>query len=142
MLVLLLVASLMANIDVTNLETTEEIEETGARSGADAEVVAITSPKETACNPRCSNTLLVGQATNFEVYIQNSGDQDLTEMGYRVSIYLADQQGSPSMLAKDQSGQDLFGKTTTLSVISTVSSQHSQQSCLQQRQDKLTVRRE
>ena len=107
MLVLLLVASLMANIDVTNLETTEEIEETGARSGADAEVVAITSPKETVCNPRCSNTLLVGQATNFEVYIQNSGDQDLTEMGYRVSIYLADQQGSPSMLAKDQSGQDL-----------------------------------
>ena len=76
MLVLLLVASLMANIDVTNLETTEEIEETGARNGPDAEVVAITSPKESVCNPTCSNTIFVGQATTFEAYIQNSGDQD------------------------------------------------------------------
>ena len=107
MLVLLLVASLMANIDVTNLETTEEIEETGARNGPDAEVVAITSPKESVCNPTCSNTIFVGQATTFEAYIQNSGDQDLTEMGYRVSIYLSDQQGSPDMLAKDQNGTEL-----------------------------------
>ena len=44
MLVLLMVASLMANIDITQLETNEEIEETGARNGADAELIAITSP--------------------------------------------------------------------------------------------------
>ena len=69
MLVLLLVASLMANIDITQLETTEVIEDTGARSGADAELVAITSPKETVCEPTCRNELFVGQDTTFEVFI-------------------------------------------------------------------------
>ena len=49
MLVLLLVASLMANIDITQLETNEVVDDAGARSGADAELVAITSPKETQC---------------------------------------------------------------------------------------------
>ncbi|MEC7180331.1 MAG: hypothetical protein VXW36_02990, partial [Candidatus Thermoplasmatota archaeon] len=80
MLVLLMVASLMANIDITQLETNEEIEEAGARSGADAELVAITSPKETQCNPNCRNELLVGQATTFELFIQNSGDQAITQL--------------------------------------------------------------
>ena len=36
----------MANIDITQLETNEEIEETGARNGADAELIAITSRKK------------------------------------------------------------------------------------------------
>ena len=113
MLVLLLVASLMANIDVTNLETTEEIEETGARNGADAEIVAITSPKETQCNPTCRNELLVGQDTTFEVYLQNSGDQALTELGYSVTIYLADQQGGPSdIVAKNSLGDELVWENT------------------------------
>jgi len=45
MLVLLLVASLMANIDITQLETNEVIYDTCARNVADAEIVAINSPK-------------------------------------------------------------------------------------------------
>ena len=107
MLVLLLVASLMANIDITQLETTEVIEEAGARSGADAELVAITSPKETQCNPECRNEIFVGQATTFEVFIQNSGDQAITELGYKAAVWIADGNGNPLMLAKDASGADI-----------------------------------
>ena len=107
MLVLLLVASLMANIDITQLETTEVIEDAGARSGADAELVAITSPKETQCNPECRDEIFVGQDTTFEVFIQNSGDQAITEMGYKAEVWIADGNGNPMMLAKDGSGADL-----------------------------------
>jgi len=107
MLVLLLVASLMANIDITQLETTEVIEETGARSGADVELVAITSPKETQCDPECRNEIFVGQGTTFEVYIQNSGDQAITELGYKAQVWIADGDGNPLALAKDASGADL-----------------------------------
>ena len=107
MLVLLLVASLMANIDITQLETTEVIEDTGARSGADVELVAITSPKETQCNPECRNEIFVGQPTTFEVFIENSGDQAITEMGYKAQVWIADGNGNPIMLAKDSTGADL-----------------------------------
>ncbi|HII56426.1 MAG TPA: hypothetical protein HA266_02625, partial [Candidatus Poseidoniaceae archaeon] len=107
MLVLLLVASLMANIDITQLETNEVIEDTGARNGADAELVAITSPKETQCNPTCRNEIFVGQETTFEVFIQNSGDQPITELGYKAAVWIADGNGNPMMLAKDASGADL-----------------------------------
>jgi len=107
MLVLLLVASLMANIDITQLETNEVVEDAGARSGADAELVAITSPKETQCNPECRDEIFVGQATTFEVFIQNSGDQAITEMGYKIQVWIADGNGNPIMLAKDSSGADL-----------------------------------
>ena len=107
MLVLLLVASLMANIDITQLETNEVVEDAGARSGADAELVAITSPKETQCNPECRNEIFVGQDTTFEVFIQNSGDQPITEMGYKAQVWIADGNGNPLMLAKDSSGADL-----------------------------------
>ncbi len=107
MLVLLLVASLMANIDIAQLETNEVVEDSGARSGADAELVAITSPKETQCNPECRNEIFVGQDTTFEVFIQNSGDQPITEMGYKAQVWIADGNGNPLMLAKDSSGADL-----------------------------------
>jgi hypothetical protein len=107
MLVLLLVASLMANIDITQLEQTEVIEDTGARSGADAELVAITSPKETQCNPECRNEIFVGIDTTFEVFIQNAGDQPITELGYKAQVWIADGNGNPLMLAKDATGADL-----------------------------------
>ena len=107
MLVLLLVASLMANIDITQLETTEVIEDTGARSGADAELVAITSPKETVCEPTCRNELFVGQETTFEVFIQNAGDTAITELGYKAQVWNADGNGNPLNLALDSNGADL-----------------------------------
>ena len=108
MLVLLMVASLMANIDITQLETNEEIEETGARSGADAEFVAITSPKETQCSPNCRNQLLVGEATTFEVFIQNTGSQDISQLGYKAQVWISDGDGNPIMPASDANGNLLL----------------------------------
>ena len=108
MLVLLMVASLMANIDITQLETNEEIEEAGARSGADAELIAITSPKETQCNPNCRNQLLVGEATTFEVFIQNSGNQDITQLGYKAQVWISDGDGNPITPATDVNGNPLL----------------------------------
>ena len=108
MLVLLMVASLMANIDITQLETNEEIEETGARNGADAELIAITSPKETQCSPDCRNELLVGQATTFEVFIQNTGSQDISELGYKAQVWISDGDGIQSMPASDANGNLLL----------------------------------
>ena len=107
MLVLLLVASLMANIDIVQLETNEVVEDTGARSGADADLVAITSPKETVCEPTCRNELFVGQDTTFEVFIQNSGDAAITELGYKAQVWNSDGNGNPLNLAKDSGGNDL-----------------------------------
>ncbi|MGB2036878.1 MAG: hypothetical protein ACPHX8_00290, partial [Candidatus Poseidoniaceae archaeon] len=107
MLVLLLVASLMANIDITQLETNEVVEDTGARSGADADLVAITSPKETVCEPTCRNELFVGQDTSFEVFIQNSGDTAITELGYKAQVWNADGNGNPLNIAIDSNGADL-----------------------------------
>ena len=107
MLVLLLVASLMANIDIAQLETNEVVEDTGARSGADAELVAITSPKETVCEPTCRNELFVGQDTTFEVFIQNAGDTAITELGYKAQVWNADGNGNPLNLALDSNGADL-----------------------------------
>ncbi len=107
MLVLLLVASLMANIDIAQLETNEVVEDTGARSGADVDLVAITSPKETVCEPACRNELFVGQDTSFEVFIQNSGDAAITELGYKAQVWNADGNGNPLNIATDSNGADL-----------------------------------
>ncbi|DAC44110.1 MAG TPA: hypothetical protein D7H93_06805, partial [Candidatus Poseidoniales archaeon] len=112
-LVAMLLLSLMANIDMAELQETIDVEETSARSGADAEVIAITSPKETTCtNAGCRNTLNAGEATNFEAYIQNSGDVDISEMSYTVSVYLDGGGGTVGMLAKDAAGNDLQWQNT------------------------------
>ena len=56
-LVALMLASIFASIDFVELEETVIIEEAGARSGADADAIAITSPKETSCNNNGCNRL-------------------------------------------------------------------------------------
>ena len=112
-LVAMLLLSLMASIDMAELQETVDVEETSARSGADAEVIAITSPKETTCtNAGCRNTLNAGEVTNFEAYIQNSGDVDITELSYTVSVFLSDGDGNPTLLAKDAAGNDLQWQNT------------------------------
>ena len=112
-LVAMLLLSLMASIDVAELQETTDVEDTSARSGADAEVIAITSPKETTCTDAgCRNTLNAGEVTNFEAYIKNSGDVDITEMSYTVSVFLSDGDGNPTLLAKDAAGNDLQWENT------------------------------
>ena len=108
-LVTLMLVSALSSFDFAELEETEVIEDAGARAGADAEMVAITNPKETVCplGASCRNVMKVGDVTEFSAYIQNSGDADITEMSYSVTVYLSDADGNPSMVAKDLSGADL-----------------------------------
>ncbi len=108
-LVMLLLTSFLASMDFHELEEQVAIEETGARSGADASVVAITTPKETACNiVGCRNTLQVGDEVSFSAFIKNEGDADITEMGYTVTVYLTDSSKTVGGVAKDVSGNDLI----------------------------------
>jgi hypothetical protein len=106
---MLMLTSFFAGVNFYELENQVAIEETGARSGADPSVVAITSPKETACDDinGCRNTLQVGEATTFSAFIKNAGDADITELSYTVTVYLADLNGNPGNVAKDASGNDL-----------------------------------
>ena len=77
-LVALMLVSVLSSFDFAELEETEVIEDAGARAGADAEVIAITSPKETSCNQQsCRNEIRVGEETTFSAYIQNGGDADI-----------------------------------------------------------------
>ncbi|MDC3070267.1 hypothetical protein OA314_00850, partial [bacterium] len=47
-LVILMLASVLSSIDVYELQEQNEFEEASARSGPDAEVVYVTSPRETS----------------------------------------------------------------------------------------------
>ena len=105
-----MLVSALSSFDFAELEETEVIEDAGARAGADAEMVAITSPKETVCpfGAACRNVMNVGDETTFSSYIQNSGDATISEMSYSVTVYLSDANGNPGMVAKDSStGEDL-----------------------------------
>ena len=106
---LLMLTSFFAGVDFYELEEQVVIEETGARAGADPSVIAITNPKETTCDNinGCRNTLQVGQATTFAAFIKNSGDADISELSYSVTVYQADGAGNPGDIAKDASGSDL-----------------------------------
>ena len=108
-LVMLMLVSALSSFDFAELEENEVIEDTGARAGADADLVAITTPKETVCpfGAECRNVLKVGDETTFSAYIKNSGDADITEMAYSVNVWLSDANGNPSMIAKDANGNDL-----------------------------------
>ena len=108
-LVMMLLTSFLAGITVHELEEEVVIDETGARSGADATVVAITTPKESTCNDQgCRNTLQVGEETTFSAFIKNDGDVDVTEMSYTVTVYLTDSSGAVGGVAKDATGNDLI----------------------------------
>ncbi|MEC8817080.1 MAG: hypothetical protein VXX34_06760, partial [Candidatus Thermoplasmatota archaeon] len=107
-LVMLMLTSFLAGMDIHELEEQVVIEETGARSGADASVVAITTPKESTCNiAGCRNTLQVGEEVTFSAFIKNVGDADIDELSYSVTIYLTDSSQTVGGIAKDASGNDL-----------------------------------
>jgi len=107
-LVLLMLTSFFAGMDIHELEEQVAIEETGARAGADASVVAITTPKESTCSQQgCRNTLQVGEEVTFSAFIKNVGDADITELSYSVTIYLTDSSQAVGGIAKDASGNDL-----------------------------------
>ena len=107
-LVLLMLTSFFAGMDIHELEEQVVIDETGARAGADASVVAITTPKESTCNiAGCRNTLQVGEEVTFSAFIKNVGDADITELSYSVTVYLTDSSQAVGGIAKDAAGNDL-----------------------------------
>ncbi len=107
-LVMLMLTSVLASIDFAELQETREIEDTSGRASSDAEVVVITSPRETKCTSSgsCTDELLSGIPVNFKAYLRNSGDADLTDMQYQVNVYI-DNSGNRGDLAKDSNGNDL-----------------------------------
>ena len=103
-----MLTSFFAGMDIHELEEQVVIDETGARAGADASVVAITTPKESTCNiAGCRNTLQVGEEVTFSAFIKNVGDADITELSYSVTVYLTDSSQAVGGIAKDASGNDL-----------------------------------
>ena len=107
-LVLLMLTSFFAGMDIHELEEQVVIEETGARAGADASVVAITTPKETTGSQQgYRNALQVGEEVTFSAFIKNVGDADITELSYSVTIYLTDASQAVGGIAKDAAGNDL-----------------------------------
>ena len=106
-LVILMLASVLSSIDVYELQEQNEFEETSARSGADPEVVYVTSPRETLyAGDDPTNVMLAGETVNFKAYLRNSGDADLTNMQYQVTVYESDG-GERGDVAKDLNGNEL-----------------------------------
>ena len=106
-LVILMLASVLSSIDVYELQEQNEFEEASARSGPDAEVVYVTSPRETSyVDSEATNQLLAGEPTNFKAYLRNSGDADLDNMQYTVTIYNS-LNGERGDVATDSNGADL-----------------------------------
>ena len=108
-LVILMLASVLSSIDVYELQEQNEFEETSARANADPEVVMISSPRETTtmANGDTVHELLAGEPVNFKAYIKNSGDADLTRLGYTVTVYY-DAAGERGEVAVDDQGNDLI----------------------------------
>ena len=106
-LVILMLASVLSSIDVYELQEQKEFEETSARAGADAEVVFVTSPRETLmAGDEVTNQLLAGDPVNFKAYLRNGGDADLTNMQYQVTVYDS-VSGERGEIATDPNGNSL-----------------------------------
>ncbi len=103
-LVILMLTSFLSAVDVYELQEESNNEETSARSGADPEMVYITSPRETTTvDGETTNELLAGNDVNFKAWIRNGGDADLTNMQYQVNIYI-DQNGQRGPIATGANG--------------------------------------
>ena len=106
-LVILMLTSFLSAVDVYELQDESNNEETSARSGADPEMVYITSPRETTTvDGETTNELLAGEITNFKAYIRNGGDADLTNMQYSVTVYDSNS-GQRGSIAQDLQGNEL-----------------------------------
>ncbi len=106
--ILMLASTSLVALDWAELEQKDMIEADG-RSGPDAEVVSILSPRATTTDTQTGemqHTLFAGDDVNFETFISNAGDVAITEMGISVTVYLSEG-GARGMIAKDAAGNDL-----------------------------------
>ena len=106
--VLMLASTSLVAMDWAELENNTMTEADG-RSGPDAQVTSILSPRATTTDSITGeqiHTLRAGDTVDFEVYIENVGDADIEEMGVSLTVYLAEN-GERGMIAKDSAGNDL-----------------------------------
>ena len=92
-----------------NLFSDEEIMLTSGRSGPDAEVGGILSPRATTTDSMTGeklHTLKAGDDVNFEAFITNLGDSAITEMEISVTVYLS-YGGVRGNIAMDAAGNEL-----------------------------------
>ena len=111
MMTLLMLASVLVNIGGFELREIE-IDESSGRSGAEANLTTILSPRATVTDPMDGSkrgAILAGEDTQFDIVVLNEGDANITEMNIVVTIFL-----SGGNVAKDVNGNDL---TWTDSVI-------------------------
>ena len=105
---LMLASTSLVALDWAELEKEQQMETEG-RAGPDADIVSIIAPMATttdAITGETRNALRAGDDVNFDIYIANSGDADITELSVSVTVYLAEG-GSRAMIAKDAAGNDL-----------------------------------
>ena len=105
---IMLASTSLVALDWAELENKNMIEADG-RSGPDAKVTDILSPRATSIDSNTgekTNTLDSGENVEFEVYIENIGDVDIEEMAVSLTIYLSEG-GQRGMVAKDAAGNDL-----------------------------------
>ena len=90
LLSLLMMTSVFASIGWQELEENAEFENTSGRSGPDVEVVEITHPRESTEADAFSdarNIVDAGEELYFESWIQNSGNESITQLGVEVSVF-------------------------------------------------------
>ena len=105
---IMLASTSLVALDWAELENKNMIEADG-RSGPDAQVTDILSPRATSIDDKTgekTNTLDSGESVDFEIYIENIGDVDIEEMSVSLTIYL-DDGGQRGMVATDAAGNDL-----------------------------------
>ena len=106
--VLMLASTSLVALDWSELENNSMTEADG-RTGPDAQVTSILSPRATTTDSITGeqlHTLKAGEDVHFETYIENVGDSAISEMGITVTVYLAEN-GARGMIAKDSAGNDL-----------------------------------
>ena len=108
MLTLVMLASVLANISLVELQNEKMNDESSARSGPEAALVDVINPRETYEDPMSPGTytheILAGVDSNFVVTIQNTGDANITEMNIEVTVYLS---GGSGNIAKDALGNNM-----------------------------------
>mgnify|MGYP003321802348 FL=1 len=106
--VIMLASTSLVALDWAELEQKNTTEADG-RSGPDATVNSIISPRATTVNQNdgsMMHELNAGDEVDFEAFIQNIGDTAITEMGITLTIYLAEG-GNRGMVALDANGNEL-----------------------------------
>ena len=114
-LTMIMLMSAFASIGWAELDETKTSNEADARApGPDAQITAISEPRATSVDPLTNDrqhTIDAGDPVNFELFIENVGDEAITQMGITVTVH-EDADGQPGgalgPVATDASGAALI----------------------------------